>query len=165
MKQSQALVVAAKDEVFDKLFRQTALIAKLAKGSAAEAEYEAMDASINRQIVEVGRGLFPHEFTDKHIFVSDDWWPDHTRHVDVSIDGFTQAYYDGLRTVLAAAPPGWRVQAVVYGDIMDGKTMIGSAAIWADRVVVDRALYGLLVWRKFDLRCGTTPIWRETIAG
>lgn len=159
--QTSTLIVAAKDDVFDSLLRQTALVANLSRGSAEEAAYEALDAGINQQVVEVGRRLFSDDFVAKHIFVGDDWWPDHTRHVDLTIDAFTQPYYDGIRAVLSTARPGWRVQVVVYADIMNGKTLIGSAAVWADRVLVDRALYGLLTWRGIDLRCGPEPIWRE----
>ncbi len=45
---------------------------------------------------------------------------------------------------------------------MDGKTIIGSAAVWADHVLVDRPLYGLIRWRQIDLRCGAEPTWHQT---
>ena len=38
----------------------------------------------------------------------------------------------------------YRIQICVYGDAMDGKTYIGSMALYADRVLIETRLYELL---------------------
>jgi hypothetical protein len=155
------VTIAAKDDIFDQLFRDSALVVEL-RDEAEKAEYVARDEELHNAIEAAGKRLFEPEFVARHLHVGDDWWPDHTLHVDASIDSFTQAYYDELRALLIGKFCDWRIQVVVYADPMDGKTMVGSIAIWADRVLIDRAFHALLVWRGIDLHCEKKPVWRES---
>jgi hypothetical protein len=158
-----SLTIAATDAVFDQLFRAETLEAELPDAAARE-EYVERDAVLTRSIIAVGKRLFDPAFAERHIYAGDNWWPNHTRYVDASIDACTQAYFDELRVLLTGDYERWRIQVVVSGDPLDGKTMVGSIAIEADRLLVDRALYGVLVWRGMDFRRWGEPKWREPAA-
>ncbi len=154
------VIIAAKDVVFDELFRASARIVKL-KGAQAEAKYARRDDSFAQLFVALADHLFGPSFIEKHLGIGWDWWPDHTRHLEASIDSFSQAFFDILRGLLVRQYKNWRIQVVVYGDAHDGQTMVGSIAIWADKLLIDRSLYALLKWRGIDLRCASEPVWRE----
>ncbi len=50
----------------------------------------------------------------------------------------------------------WRIQAVVYQDIMNGHTMIGSIAIWSDKLLIDRKLYEWMIENQFNFGASAT---------
>lgn len=154
------ITIAAKDSVFDDLFKATTLFGNI-KGNAAEAAYAAKDEELRERIVAVADALFEPSFTKRHLEIGWDWWPNHTRYLDASIDCFSQEFYDRIRELLVSDYEHWRIQVVVYADPRDGQTMIGSIAIWAEKLLIDRALYALLKWRGVDLRCESKPIWQE----
>src|SRR3954470_10680348 len=86
-------------ERFDELFRDQALIAEFPTEDA-EAEYERRDSFlihlIRREVVQ----HFGPE-SDHTPFVGDDWWPDHTRHMEVTPEHCTPAFLRALRALLA----------------------------------------------------------------
>lgn len=161
MNDVREVTIAAKDDVFDDLFRASTRVAKF-KDKEAEAEYQRRDEELRKRIVGVADRLFEPSFSEKHLEIGWDWWPNHTRYLDASIHSFSQAFLDGLRTLLAGEYKDWRIQVVVYADPSEGRTMVGSIAIWADKLLIDRALYSLLKWRGVDLRCGSETVWRNT---
>jgi hypothetical protein len=161
MNDVREVTIAAKDDVFDDLFRAGTRVAKF-KGKQTEAEYEQRDSELRKRIVRVVDGLFEPGFSEKHLDIGWDWWPNHTRYLDASIDSFSQGFLDGLRALLVDEYKDWRIQVVVYADPGDGQTMVGSIAIWADKLLIDRALYALLKWRGVDLRCASKPVWRQS---
>ncbi len=55
----------------------------------------------------------------------------------------------------------WRLQ-VVYADLLNGKTIVASIAIWSHRLLIDRALYAVLTWCGLDFRYDAKPIWRKS---
>jgi hypothetical protein len=152
--------IAANESVFEQLFRAESRVATFSDATA-EVAYVAHDEKLTREIVAIGRRLFDPSFAERHFYACDDWWPNHTRYVDASIDSFTQAYFDELHALLTGDYRKWRIQAVVFGDPLDSQTMIGSIAVEAERVLIDRALYGVLVWQRFDFRCSHDPEWCE----
>jgi hypothetical protein len=155
------ITIAAKDDVFDALLMATAHIAKLEGDAAAEAHVAKLDR-LRDQVVAVAGRLFEPAFSEKHLYIDWNSWPDQTCHLDATIDSFSQAFFDELRALLVDEYQEWRMQVVVYGVPMSGQTMVGSIAIWPDRLLIDRALYGVMKWRGLDFRCDAKPIWRKS---
>ena len=155
------VTIAAKDDVFDDLFRASTRVAKFSD-DRAEAEYEKRDAELRKRIVAVADRLFEPSFSEKYLEIGWDWWPNHTRYLEASIESFSQDFLDGLRALLVDEYKDWRIQVVVYADPLDDQTMVGSVAIWADKLLIDRALYALLKWRGVNLRCASKPFWRQS---
>src|SRR5438034_11369370 len=126
-------------EKFDKLFREEARIAEFASPEE-ETAYERRDSFL---IHLIRREVQQHFGTDKdqQPFVGDDWWPDHTRHMEATPAHCTAAFLTALRGLLTDDYKDYRIQICVYGDAMDGKTYIGSMNLHADRVLIERILY------------------------
>jgi hypothetical protein len=154
------ITIAAKDDVFDAVFKSTARIAEL-DGDAANAAYAAKLDRLREQVVAVASRLFGRAFCEKHLYIDENSWPDHTCQMDATIDCFSQEFFDELRALLVGEYEDWRIQVVVYADIGNGKTMVGSIAIWTDKLLIDRALYALMHWRRLDFRCDAKPIWQK----
>ena len=155
------ITIAAKDDVFDALFKATARIAELEDHAANEAYVAKLDQLRDRVVAMVGR-LFEPAFSEKHLYIDWNSWPDHTCQLDATIDSFSQVFFDELRALLVDEYKEWRMQVVVYGEPMSGQTMVGSIAIWSDRLLIDRALYGVMKWRGLDFRCNAKPIWKKS---
>lgn len=155
------IAIAAKDDVFDALFKATTRFAEV-EGDEATAAYIAKLDQLRDQVVAAAARLFEPDFCKKHVDVDWNSWPNQTCHLDATIDSFSQELYDGLRALLVNEYEGWRIQAVVYGLPASGKTMVGSIAIWSNRLLIDRALYGVLTWRGLDFRCDAKPIWKKS---
>lgn len=155
------ITIAAKDDVFDALFQATTRFAEL-EGDAATADYIAKLDQLRNQVVAAAGRLFEPDFCERHVDVNWDSWPDQTCHLDATIDSFSQEFYDALHALLVDEYEDWRIQAVIYGLPASGKTMVGSIAIWSDRLLIDRALYSVLKWRGLDLRCDAKPIWKKS---
>jgi hypothetical protein len=127
---------------FDLLFKEQALIAEFATKDN-ETDYERRDSFLTHLIRrEVGRCFGP-ESNDSP-FVGDDWWPDHTRHLDLTPNHCTSDFLNGLRALLSDDYQNWRIQLCVYNDPLDGKTYIGSMALYSDRVLIEEKLNDLL---------------------
>jgi hypothetical protein len=127
---------------FDKLFREEAHIAKFASPEEKTA-YERRDSFL---IHLIRREVQQHFGPDKvhQPFVGDDWWPDHTRHMEATPAHCTPAFLTALRGLLTDDFQDYRVQICVYRHAMDGKTYIGSLALYADRVLIETKLYDLV---------------------
>ena len=133
-------VVSPKE--FDKRFRQEALIAEFATPEEEE-DYERRDSALIRLIGKEIREHFGR--SAKHQpHVNYDWWPDHTRFLDATPAHCTAAFLIALRRLLKNEYKDYRIQICVYGDTMDGKTYIGSMALYRDRVLIERKLHSLL---------------------
>ena len=86
--------------------------------------------------------------SDSHL--NHDWWPDHTRPVEISERAFTFATFEILRSLLTGEFDEWRIQAVVYTDIQQGTTFVGSALIWSDKIIVGRQLFDWMKSHHFE---------------
>ena len=133
-------VVSPKE--FDKRFQDEALIAEFSSPQEEEA-YERRDASLIRLIRKEIRQHFGRN-AKRQPYVLDDWWPNHTRYIDVTPAHCTAAFLIALRRLLNNEYKDFRIQICVYEDMMDGKTYIGSMALHKDRVLIERKLHTLL---------------------
>jgi hypothetical protein len=127
---------------FDKSFRQEALIAKFSSPKE-EAAYERRDSLLIRLIRKEVEQHFGRN-KEQQPFVGDDWWPDHTRHMEVTPAHCTAAFLTALRRLLNNDYKDYRIQICVYEDPMDGTTYIGSMALYTDRVLIEKRLHELL---------------------
>lgn len=127
---------------FDELFQEEARIVKFASPEA-ETDYEKQDAFLIHLIRKEVQQQFGAD-EEKQPFVGDDWWPNHTRYIDAAPKHCTTAFLAALRSLLSDDHKNYRIQICVYGDPLDGKSYIGSMALHADRVLIERSLYELL---------------------
>jgi hypothetical protein len=124
---------------FDKLFREEARIATFASPDD-EAAYYKRDAFLIHLIRrEVQRHFGTDE--DQQLFVGDDWWPDHTRHLEATPTYCTVAFFTALRSLLTDDYKDYRIQICVYGDLLDGESYIGSMALYVDRLLIENKLH------------------------
>lgn len=127
---------------FDALFREQSHIAEFPTAED-EAAYERRDTFLIYLIRrEVERQFGPE--SAQAPFVGDDWWPDHTRHLDITPAHCTPAFLGALRGLLLDDFRDYRMQLCVYGDPMEGKSYIGSMALSADHVLIEKKLHDLL---------------------
>ncbi len=135
-------IVAEQDSDFDRIFKETVLIAEFATDSD-EKLYEQRDSSLIELIWEVcNRVIDPNERGGIHII--EDWWPDHTRHLDCNLSALSERLENKLQSLLRGTYQSWRIQIVVYRDMMVGATQVGSLVLYSDRALIDRGLYDKL---------------------
>ena len=132
-------VVSPKE--FDRLFKEEALIAEFSSDQEEE-EYERRDSSLIRLIRKEIRLHFGRN-AKKQPYVLDDWWPNHTRYIDVTPEHCTAAFLTALRRLLNDDYKDYRIQICAYEDPMDGATYIGSMALYNDRVLIEKKLHAL----------------------
>ena len=132
-------VVSPKE--FDKAFKEEALIAEFASSREEEA-YERKDAALIRRIRKEIRQHFGRN-AKQQPYVLDDWWPNHTRYIDVTPAHCTPAFLIALRQLLNDKHKDFRIQICVYEDYMEGTTYIGSMALYRDRVLIEKKLHAL----------------------
>jgi len=137
-------VVSPKE--FDKLFHEEALIAEFSSDREEE-EYERRDASLIRLIRKEIRLYFGRNARQQP-YVLDDWWPNHTRYVDVTPAHCTAPFLIALGQLLNNDYTDYRIQICVYEDTMDGTTYIGSMALYKDRVLIEKKLHALFQKQK-----------------
>lgn len=129
-------------ERFNELFREQAIIAEF-PNEEAEAEYERRDSFL---IHLVRREVATH-FGDDSVpppIVGDDWWADHTRHLEITPKHCTPEFFSALAALLADEYRDYRFQLCVYDDPDDGNSYIGSMALSSDRVLIEEKLDELL---------------------
>lgn len=131
---------------FDQLFGEQALIAEFATESE-EFEYERRDSFLIHLIRNEAAKQFE---SDESPFVGDDWWPNHTRYLEVTPSHCTPEFLVGLRALLADDYRDYRIQLCVYADRDDGKSYIGSMALSAKSVLIEQKLRDLLYRNKND---------------
>ena len=127
---------------FDRLFRDEAIIATFASDED-EADYERRDSfliHLIRRVVE--RHFGPASEHTPHVV--DDWWPNHTRYLDLSRDHCTPGFLADLHALLSDEYHDWRIQVCVYEDHVEGESYIGSSAIYQNRVLIERKLHALI---------------------
>ncbi len=129
-------------ERFDELFREQANIAEFPKEND-ELEYERRDSFL---IHLIRREVTAHFGPDSgnSPFVGEDWWPDHTRHMEISSQHCTPSFLTALHALLTDDYRDYRIQLCVYVDPMEGNSYIGSMALSADHVLIEQKLHDLL---------------------
>lgn len=128
-------------EEFDKRFRKEARIAEFASPDEKEV-YAKRDAFLVHLIRREMQQLFGTD--EEQLFIGDDWWPDHTRHIEAQPTYCTAAFFTALRSLLTDEYKSYRIRICVYGDLLEGKSYIGSMALYADRVLIETKLHELL---------------------
>src|SRR6185369_10848465 len=126
---------------FDKIFREEAVIAEFSS-SEEEEEYEKRDSSLIRLMRKEIR-LHVRPNAEQQPFVSDDWWPNHTRYIEVTPEHCTAAFLNALSRLLNNDFKDYRIQICVYEDVTNGATYIGSMALYHDRVLIEKKLHAL----------------------
>lgn len=132
-------------EQFDRLFQEQAVIAEFATIDQ-EREYERRDSFLIHLIRREVERSFGSDCGDT-VFVHDDWWPNHTRYIDMTRERCTPVFLLALRDLLCDEHREYRMQICVYDDLMDGDSYIGSVAIYADRLLIEERLHDLLALR------------------
>ncbi len=107
--------------------------------TADEELYIGKDERLNRGIINVVERLFGIGKRDK-VFIDDAWWPNQSRYLYVATPVLSHELVELLRRLLRGEHERWRIQLLVYGDILDGKTEVGGIMIHADKVLVERAI-------------------------
>ena len=125
---------------FDRVFREEALIAEFSS-SQEEEEYERRDSSLICLIRSEVRLHF--RGNAEQPFVGDDWWPNHTRYIDVTPAHCTAVFLSALSRLLNNNYKDYRIQICVYEHTTNGGTYIGSMALYNDRVLIEKQLHAL----------------------
>ncbi|APZ91960.1 hypothetical protein [Fuerstiella marisgermanici] len=133
---SNAQVVSP--EQFDELFRRRALIAEFTSDDD-EAAYVKKDEFLIHLIRREAERVF--DSVDEHApFIGDDWWPDHTRHLELTTKHCTPEFLTAIRRLLTDDYKDYRVQCCVYDDYMNEDTYIGSMVFSAKDLLVEAKL-------------------------
>ncbi len=126
---------------FDKHFQSETIIAGFASQEEKDA-YSKRDAFLIYLIRRLVQKLFcKREDEEQQLFVGDDWWPNHTRYIETTPDYCTEKFIAGLRNLLDDRYEKYRIQICVHGDLLDGKSYIGSMALYVDRVLIEKPLF------------------------
>ena len=104
----------------------------LVNRQAEEAEYKKRDLQLITQIRQEIKQLFGPE-ESRELFVDDEWWPDHTRRVEIGMRHFTTALLTALRSLLTGEYKDYRILISVYVNRTETELYIGSVALHADR--------------------------------
>jgi hypothetical protein len=131
-------VVSPKE--FDRIFKEETLVAEFSS-TKEEDEYERKDSALIRLIRKEIRIHFGRKKDSPYVL--DDWWPNHTRYIEVTPAHCTAAFLTALGRLLNNDYKDYRIQICVYEDAMDGSTYIGSMALYKDRVLIEKKLYAL----------------------
>ena len=129
---------------FDRLFREDVRIADVSSPEAEKA-YEKRDSTLIERIRRVCKKHFG--TNEQHQpFVGDDWWPDHTRHMEATPAHCTTAFLESLHGLLKNDHKQYRIQICIYDGIClhDDKPYVGSMILYANRIVIEKKLETLL---------------------
>jgi hypothetical protein len=132
-------VFAATDAEFNRIFNDTAEIVEFAN-DAEEQAYVASD----EQLIQLIKDAVDRELglvNCAHVHHIEDWWPNHTRYVECNLAVFDETLRSALQSLLHGEYEPWRIQIVVYRDMMLGATQVGSMVLNAGWTLVDRRLY------------------------
>src|SRR4051812_2032325 len=99
--------VVVVSEKFDEVFREEALIAEFGSPEE-EAADEKRDAFLIHLIRREVKKCFGKD-ESRHPFVGDDWWPDHTRHMELTPEHFNMAFLNGLTDLLTDDYQSYRI--------------------------------------------------------
>jgi hypothetical protein len=125
-------------ERFSALFSEQALIAEF-PNQEAESDYERRDAFLIHLIRREVDRIFASGDAEKP-FVNDDWWPDHTRHVEADLRHCTPAFFEALHALLIDDYGDWRIQLC----ICDGRNFLGSLVLYAESILMEERLHSHL---------------------
>lgn len=128
----------ATGEEFDELLRADAEMAYFSSVAEEEA-YATRDEFLIHLMHERIAQQFG-ENLDSTPHQNEDWWPNHTRCLDMTPAQCTRSFLQSMHELLTDAFANYRIQICVYADVMAGETYVGSMVIYADRVVIEQKL-------------------------
>lgn len=105
-----------------------------------EAAFEKTDANLILAIREVCARHIPTEQVTGNLFIIDEWDAQKTRYVDLSLGVLSGALIRELRSLLCGSYLDWRIRVVLFGDTMDGKSLIGGIMITSEAIFAERAV-------------------------
>ena len=108
-----------------------------------EVAYEKLDAFLTHLIkkrLEEQTGYSE----DETWHVNEDWWPNHSRFVEINTKQCTLPLLTILHELLTEEFMVWRIIVWVYDDMFNGATNRGSVVLYADCVVIETELSKLL---------------------
>lgn len=150
MPKIQDIVVANTDGDFDTLLRGSALLANFVTGADRD-RFSAKSRRLRQNIEGVCQSILKPTGMIHHFHINYDWWPDHTRYVDLEAVAFDENLYDALHALLMDEFDEWRIQVVVYREFAQGESMIGSVLIWSDKLILDKRLYEWMREAQFSI--------------
>jgi len=156
----QEIIVAKTDKDFDLLFIGSARIAKFITAADSE-RFSEKNLTLTEQMEAATSRIYGEKAANENTCVGYDWWPDHTRHIECDTQSFSQELFNSLHNLLAGEYCEWRIQVVVYQDLMNGHTMIGSVAIWSDKLLIDHKLYKWIINNSFDFGPSATVLFAK----
>ena len=127
-------------ESFDELFQQEARVIEFGSPEE-EAEYQKRDSQLITRIrQDIKRFWAPEE--SRELFVDEEWWPDHTRRVEVGMRHFTTALLTALRSLLTDEYKDYRILISVYVNRTETELYIGSGGTFTPTM---RSLRGICI--------------------
>jgi len=134
------IIVAETRGDFDALLTRSAMIAEFLTGADSE-RFSDKNDRLREAMERAAASHLGDALAESDTHFNWDWWPDHTRPIEISEKAFTFEMFELLRSLLAGEFDEWRIQAVVYGDVMDGHTLDGSVLLWKDKLILDREMF------------------------
>jgi hypothetical protein len=132
-------------EQFDKRFNDEANIADFASDQD-ESDYVERDSFLVYLIKREVQKHFGSDAADS-VHILEDWWPNHTRYLDMTPLQCTPAFLIDVHTLLVGDFSDYRVQICVYGDILAGASIVGAMVMYTNRIVIEQRLYDVLMSR------------------
>jgi hypothetical protein len=132
-------VTVVTPEAFDELYKKDTLVATFASHAEEEA-YERRDEFLVHLIKKVVHESFGAQF-DGTPHVIEDWWPNHTRYLELKAAQCTRPFLESLQRLLADEFRDYRIQFCVYDDPAQGASYIGSMLLYADHIVIESELH------------------------
>lgn len=125
------IIVAETSADFDALLMRSAMIAEFLTGADSE-RFSDKNDRLREAMERAAASHLGEALAESDTHFNWDWWPDHTRPIEISERAFTFEMFESLRSLLEGEFDEWRIQAVVYGDIMNGHTFVGSVLLWRE---------------------------------
>jgi len=130
---------------FDDLFASEADIVDL-DDEDSESAYESLDSQLIEHINQALAAIYPQDSAGKaeRPYQLEDWWPNHTRYLDVCRRHLIPELLPTLHGLLSEPFHHYRIQLVVYEDSQDGESYIGSIALYRNHMIAEKRLKQLL---------------------
>lgn len=128
---------------FDDVFSREAKIADL-RTQKAEDDYVKRDSRLIQLLKDIVANQATTD-TPEEIWIGQDWWPDHTRHIEINYRHCSSRLISALQDTLTGEFSSYRIQMCVYHDISEGESYIGSLVLYSNRRLVEKPLYDQLI--------------------
>ncbi len=134
-------IVSSKE--FDDIFSKEVKIADL-RNQQDEDDYAQRDNRLIQLLKSIVLSHTKNENTEE-VWIGQDWWPDHTRHIEINYCLCSSHLISDLQSVLTGEFSNYRIQMCVYRDISEGESYVGSLVLYTDKRLIEKPLYDLLI--------------------